>query len=129
MPSCAKFKDELIACLELSDCVLIAKKTVKECTEKQYADLVSKECKLKQQAYFECRINMVFGFNSSCLPDYDSEATTAERVQLSKVRLKRKIYSSMKNISRRLSINLTCSLQHLSSVQQKVKDNERKETE
>ncbi|KAJ3381903.1 hypothetical protein HDU92_005071 [Lobulomyces angularis] len=59
MPSCEVFYKDLLECLKQSDCVLVNKNTPKECLDKSHDNSVSKACRIKQQAYYECRINLL----------------------------------------------------------------------
>ncbi|KAJ3281159.1 hypothetical protein HK104_000174 [Borealophlyctis nickersoniae] len=60
MPSCDSFYKELVDCLLKSNCVLIQRHTPKECLDRRYdEDSVSKECRLVQRGWAECKAKMV----------------------------------------------------------------------
>ncbi|KAI8807689.1 cytochrome c oxidase assembly protein PET191-domain-containing protein [Cladochytrium replicatum] len=59
MPSCAQFYESLMECLAESDCVMKKGNLPKVCLDKSHDDTVSKDCRLKQQAYFECKSRLL----------------------------------------------------------------------
>ncbi|KAJ3114661.1 Dephospho-CoA kinase (Dephosphocoenzyme A kinase) (COAE) [Phlyctochytrium bullatum] len=59
MPTCQKYRDALIECLEASDCVLKKNLSVKECLKPEHNDAVTVDCRRAQRAYFECQVNLM----------------------------------------------------------------------
>ncbi|KAI8854295.1 cytochrome c oxidase assembly protein PET191-domain-containing protein [Chytridium lagenaria] len=58
MPTCQKYREDLIECLAASDCVKNGR-SVKECLDPKYNDSVPGDCRKAQRAFFECQIHLM----------------------------------------------------------------------
>ncbi|KAJ3217050.1 Dephospho-CoA kinase (Dephosphocoenzyme A kinase) (COAE) [Dinochytrium kinnereticum] len=59
MPTCQKYRENLLECLEASDCVVKKGLSVKECLDRRHDDAVSGDCRKAQRAFFECQIHLM----------------------------------------------------------------------
>jgi cytochrome c oxidase assembly factor 5 len=57
--SCSKLKEELISCLQESQCVAEKGHSIKDCLSKEHDSLVSEDCRLIQRTFFDCKRSMV----------------------------------------------------------------------